>query len=474
MKPSIISLLIFFTECIFAQSPVLPLAQFLSSIKQEHPVARNAELLVRQAEAQVRQARGAFDPKLFSDWQQKSFDGKRYYRIGEMGAKVSTQWGMEFKTAFSSASGTYLNPESQLPDPGQAVLGLTVPVLNGLFFDANRAGLQIAQLDRAGLAAERQGLLNDLLLQAGITYLNWAIAFNQLQVTEQAYQLSLTRFRGIRESYFAGDKPAVDTIETFTQVQNWQLELNDAQVTYRNATLAMQALQWNQGRPTSANSTWNWQPDPLNNVVLLPAMPIDSFTRGLELQHPDLRALQVDLRQLDVERKLAAEQFKPRLDLSYNFLGRGFDFTAPTKEDPTLTLTEALGSNFKWGLNFSFPLFLRKERGKMELVQLKQEQTSNKFDQKRVEIENKLRSYFNDYENTRNQIQRYQILVGNLQALLQAEQRKFEAGESSIFLINSREQKLIETQLKFNKLQGEFAKNLLSVYWAAGRMSGLF
>ncbi|MBK9488068.1 MAG: hypothetical protein IPO07_04155 [Haliscomenobacter sp.] len=35
---------------------------------------------------------------------------------------------------------------------------------------------------------------------------------------------------------FLGDKPAVDTIETFTQVQNWQLELNDALVTYRNAT----------------------------------------------------------------------------------------------------------------------------------------------------------------------------------------------------------------------------------------------
>jgi len=58
--------------------------------------------------------------------------------------------------------------------------------------------------------------------------------------------------------------------------------------------------------------------------------------------------------------------------------------------------------------------------------------------------------------------------------LLQAEQRKFEVGESSIFLINSREQKLIETQLKFNKLQGEFAKDLLSVYWSAGQLNSAF
>lgn len=470
--------LVLMVKLTFAQNldslPVLPLASFLSNIKQEHPVARNAELLLRQAEAQVRQARGAFDPKLFSDWQQKSFDGKRYYRLGEVGTKVTSQWGMEFKASFNSASGTYVNPESQLPDPGQAVLGLTVPLLNGLLFDGNRAGLQIAQLDRDGLAAERQGLLNDLLLQSGITYINWAIAYHQWRITEQAYQLSLTRFRAIRASYLLGDKPAVDTIETYTQVQNWQLELNDALVTYRNASLSMQALQWRDGRAVLTPQGWNWQPDPLPSLVQLAALPVDSFMRGMELAHPDLRALQVDVRQLEVERRLAAEQFKPRLDVSYNLLGRGFDFTPPDKDGAPLTLTEALGTNFKWGLNFSFPLFLRKERGKMELVQIKQLQTSNKFDQKRIEVENKLRSYYNDFENSRNQIQRYQVLVGNLQALLQAEQRKFELGESSIFLINSREQKLIETRLKFNKLQGEYAKDLLSVYWASGRLNQSF
>lgn len=480
MRPYLIlSVLLVVTGPLYASQvndtvPVLPFSQFLGNIKQEHPIARNADLLLRQAEAQVRQARGAFDPKLFSDWQQKSFDGTRYYRMGEVGAKVTTQWGVEFKGAFNSAGGTYLNAENRLPDPGQAVLGLTVPLLNGLLFDGNRAGLQNAQLDREGLAAERQGLFNDLLLQAGITYINWAIAYNQWRVTEQAYQLSLTRFRGIRASYFLGDKPAVDTIETFTQVQNWQLELNDALVTYRNATLSMQALQWNQGRAPAIGESWNWQPVPLQDVVQLPSLPLDSFTQQLALQHPDLRILQVDLRQLEVDRRLAAEQFKPRLDLSYNFLGRGFDFTAPTKADPTLTLTEALGTNFKWGLNFSFPLFLRKERGKMELVQIKQQQTSNKLEQKRIEIENKVRGYYNDLENSRNQIQRYQVLLRNLQTLLQAEQRKFEVGESSIFLINSREQKLIETQLKFNKLQGEFAKDLLSVYWSAGRLNRAF
>ena len=49
-------------------------------------------------------------------------------------------------------------------------------------------------------------------------------------------------------------------------------------------------------------------------------------------------------------------------------------------------------------------------------------------------------------------------MVINYQSLLDAETEKFRVGESSIFLLNSREQKLIEAQMKLNKLQSEFQK----------------
>jgi len=39
--------------------------------------------------------------------------------------------------------------------------------------------------------------------------------------------------------------------------------------------------------------------------------------------------------------------------------------------------------------------------------------------------------------------------------LLTAEERKFELGESSLFLINSRESKLIEAKLKAVKVENE-------------------
>jgi outer membrane protein TolC len=62
-----------------------------------------------------------------------------------------------------------------------------------------------------------------------------------------------------------------------------------------------------------------------------------------------------------------------------------------------------------------------------------------------------------------------QDMVNNYEQLRNGEIQKFEAGESSIFLINSRESKLIEAQAKLIDLQGKYEKEKATLLWAAGR-----
>lgn len=49
-----------------------------------------------------------------------------------------------------------------------------------------------------------------------------------------------------------------------------------------------------------------------------------------------------------------------------------------------------------------------------------------------------------------------QEIVNNYTALVSAEERKFSFGESSLFLINSRESKLIDAELKQNLVKNKF------------------
>jgi len=61
-------------------------------------------------------------------------------------------------------------------------------------------------------------------------------------------------------------------------------------------------------------------------------------------------------------------------------------------------------------------------------------------------------------------------MVANALTLRNGEQTRFENGESSLFLINSREAKLLDAQVKLYSLRTKYAKARTTLYWAAGEI----
>ena len=76
--------------------------------------------------------------------------------------------------------------------------------------------------------------------------------------------------------------------------------------------------------------------------------------------------------------------------------------------------------------------------------------------------------YANNTNIVLQQVNAYQGIVSNSRDLLLAENEKFRLGSSSLFLINSREVKLIETQEKLADLQAKFQKNRVALEGVAG------
>jgi outer membrane protein TolC len=89
---------------------------------------------------------------------------------------------------------------------------------------------------------------------------------------------------------------------------------------------------------------------------------------------------------------------------------------------------------------------------------------------KRVSLETKLRQYFNEWRQLGQQIQLQQQAIASYAQLQRGEEIRFQNGESSLFLINSREQKTIEARQKLIELQGKEQKARASVLWAAGTL----
>ncbi|MCS6929708.1 MAG: TolC family protein [Saprospiraceae bacterium] len=442
---------------------------FRSIVLQYHPRARQADLLLEQARAELLKARGGFDPVLYSHWSGKHFNGKQYFQYTEMGVKAPTLLGIEFKGNFNRSVGEFVNPESTLPLRGQLAAGFHWTLGRGLFIDDRRADLRISQIELEQRRAERLASLNDLLFDAAKIYWDWTFAQNALSIYQEALRQARIRYEGIVESFYQGDKPAIDTLEAFIQVQNRQLDVNFALLELQNATLALTTFLWGtDGDPAGLGAI------PTSPEVLMAAtyQPLsEDSVRGLlqqtQNQHPLLQIYSIKLRALEVERRLKLENRKPQLNLSYQLLGNGWQFFST----PGIEVPQILANDIKWEVNFRYPILNRKARGDWQLTQIKIAQNNLELAQKRLEIENKTLQYVNELNTLARQINLYRDITNNYRNLLDGENEKFRFGESSVFLINAREQIWLDTQIKYLKLLASYRKTEAALLWSAGLLA---
>lgn len=447
------------------QSQSLDWPSFRRQVLENHPLAKQANLYRDQASAAMLRAKGGFDPKAFADFTAKNFKDKNYFQYSEAGLKWPTRLGLEVKGAYNYTSGAYLNPESTLPADGQATFGLNWTLGQGLFIDERRAALLQANIGLQQGDAERTALLNDLLLDAAKTYWTWVAADNTLLILNEALRQAEQRNTAIRESYLQGERSAIDTLETFIQVQNRLLDVNFARADLQNATLALQNFLWNADLEPFTTGQVPASPALLaGDFIPLSPQTAMELVQQARLQHPELRIYEAKRSSLDVERRLKNEKRKPVLDLSYYLLGEGWQFFPSSGADGASVLT----NDIKWGVNFSYPLLNRKARGDLQVTEVKIAQTDYELRQKRLTIENKVQQYANELNTLNTQIALYRSTTANYRTLLDAENERFTFGESSVFLVNTREQRWLDAQIKYLKLLSEYRKAEAGLQWSAG------
>ena len=130
---------------------VLSASNFLTLVKQYHPVAKQADLIPESAQARLLQARGGFDPKLFGDLENKTYKETEYYSLVNAGLKVPTWYGIEFKADYSYARGSFINPKESLPEQGLLAAGLSVPLGRGLWISGCSFGFPLVIRERTFL-----------------------------------------------------------------------------------------------------------------------------------------------------------------------------------------------------------------------------------------------------------------------------------------------------------------------------------
>lgn len=453
---------------LFAQveedSLVFGFQDFMGFVRQYHPVIVQTQLRMENAEWSITQQRGNLDPKLYSDFNNKEFNGKNYYNKWSSGLKIPTWFGADFKVGYNQNSGDFLNPENVLPPDGQFEVGVSVPVLQNLVYNDRRVAIQQAQLMMQGTEAEQRVILNNLMYEASQVYWYWVESFSLWQIHKESVITAQQRFVAVKSNYKSGYKPAIDTLEALIQVQARMLNTQEAEVNFTNASLMLSNYLWFENQ-TPLELQPNMRP-PLPQTVEIPVLSSDSLQRFITSAagyHPEVAQINVALSSMELQRKMYANNLLPELLVDYTLLSGN----TSSWENASNGMA---WDNYKLGVSFVMPLFLRKERSYLNSIQLKTDETSLKRDLKQREIANKVEASYNKLTNLTSQILLYKQTLANYEQLYLAEVRMFNIGESTQFLVNSREQKTIEARLKLTALLAKYQVYYQGIWWSGGAL----
>jgi outer membrane protein TolC len=438
-------------------------AQFLAIIRNYHPYLEQARLTIEQANSTVLESRGSFDPVLQTSFDRKTFDDKLYYSYFNPEVVIPTWYGIEVYAGVENILGERTDVERTLGKT--SYLGISVPLARDLVLDKRRAILQQAKVVQQQSRVEQVAIVNDLLFDALSAYWNWVKEYQVYNLLKNSVSLNKDRFRFIRIEAMQGSRPPIDTIESLAQLQQFQFMESDAYLRFQQAGLALSDFLWVKGK-----EVFPWDGSIIPDTSWLqqkawnrPMPPLEDMLNRVATMHPKMKSYALKNDWLAIERKLKFQDLLPKADLKYNLLNKGYNVF--NKVDGAF-----LENNYKIGFNLQMPLLLRQGRGAYQQTNNKIRQLELQMDQTRLEIENKLRGYYNEVFTISRQIELYESTFNNYQKLFIGEDLRFRMGESTLFLLNARENKALEALQKLLELKTKWFKSNAALTWSEGRL----
>lgn len=417
---------------LFSIDDTLSIENYIRNVIKYHPQANNAELNLRLSEAQWKTANGQFDPLLKAEYDDKYFDDKQYFQILRSSIELPSYLGLTFNAGYDNTRGLFLNPENNTPIDGLGYLGVEANLLQGLLIDERRTAVNQAEIFEDFAQNRRQIEINNLIIDASIAYYQWQSAYEYQLIILESVELAKQYFENNLQSYLFGDKPAVDTLESFLVLQDQLIMLQSNTIELVKARNNLNNFTWE----NESNITLSTDINP-NRIGLISkdAISRDSITY---VGNPLLEEKRNKLDLLLAENDLKSDKLKPKLKVKYNALTSELNNNIPTFNI----------NNYKWGLSFSMPLLFRSERGELEINELKIKETELDLVNKENNLKNKQKSNIETLEILNSQLVIVAENVNRYKQLLEFEKEKFDIGESSVFLINKRQEKYIFSKLK--------------------------
>lgn len=446
----------------FGQNKILNIDNTLDIIRKYHPVIKQSFLQNEMSKNELLATKSVFDPSFQMSTEEKTYDNKFYYKFNNTELKIPLWYGIDIKAGTENNIGDRIDPT--LTKNNSAFVGVSLEPFRGIIVDKRNSIVKQAKNFVELTKNEQLLVVNDLLLEATSAYWNWVNAYYINTILIRSVQNNQQRYEVVKKSFFSGDRAAIDTTEALTQLQTIEIMQNQAALDLQKARLELSNYFWTaNGIPYELEEgivpLGNFE---LNKINIIELGRLEDLVNQAIQTHPKIKMINNKSTILDIEKRLNTIELFPSLKLNYNAL-----------ENNLSKISSNINSsnNAKYGVTLSMPLFQRQARGELAKTKNKINELDWNIKYITLEIENKVRSSFAEFYALKQQIKTNEGILSANKLLFDTENIKFQIGESSLFLINNRELKFIETEQKQIALISKFYLSIYKNLWAMGSLN---
>jgi outer membrane protein, heavy metal efflux system len=413
------------------EGPAAPLAplgvdEVLRSVAAHHPSIAVAVAERAAAAGDRMAADGAFDPSVRA----RGWGEAGSYENGNVDVSLDVPtplWGASFTTGWRLGLGKIASYEKldATDARGEIRAGLSVPLWRNGPIDRRRAHIARMLLEEEVAAHGVDAVLLDLSRTAALRYWEWVARGARLQVAEDLERLAEDRAQQLAGRVAVGDIADVERIDNERLVASRQQRVVLARRALEQAAIELALfLRDDVGDPVVIGR------DRLPVLGAPAATPLDiaGATATALARRPELRRLEAQQSQAEVELSWAENQFAPGVDV-FGEVRQGLGGGA------RLGNTDALG-----GVSVEIPPLFRVGRGRSASASAGktrvQEQRRLWADRVRLEVEDSASALRAAEERVTWATRE----VAAAAAVEDAERKRFDAGDSTILQVNLREQ----------------------------------
>ncbi len=384
---------------------------------------------------------------------------------------------LDFSSARQSTDSTFLVLNPQFPTAVN--LNLTQPLWRGLRFDENRYRIQVARNNVLLTNAQLKQRVIEVVTEAIQAYWELDFAYRNLAVQIEAVRLAEQQDLSNRRQVKQGILAPVDVIQTQTQVSTFQQNVFTAEEDLTRAENSLKALML----PAREDATWSMALVPTTSISLEAVMPTlqDAIKEALA-NRPELAESKFNIEVNQLDTRLNQEQARPQINAVATLSVQGLSGRpVPIVPNPILqqfgissgvlppifpggysqSLTNLYNGTFptaQIGVQMSLPI-----RNRTALAQVAVGTAQGKrlaVQQQAVEmtVEAEVRNAIQAVASARSRLGSAESARRFAEDQYASEQRQFQAGTSSVFLVLQRQADLIAARSREIRAKADLGK----------------